>query len=310
VKTKIDNMPPLHSPKAPAIEASAGGRVALLLRHQAVPVTAATLVLLLLAGVLAPSLFTPASIFAMAVPTAVLAIAGIGQTLVIQQKGIDLSQTGMMTLGGMIVGLLANDVVLGFVIVIVAGILGGILNAVVVARVHVTPLLVTLATNSLFLGVVWTLSSGVTQRPPDYLKSLANASLFGVPTILCTAVVLIAITAVVMGRSVFGRQFTGAGASPAAARASGVRVDLHLLIGYVASSVFAAISGIVVAGYAGQATYDLGSAYQLPVIAAVVVGGAALEGGRGTRRIVAARARIADWARRLMDSGAPRVSMS
>ena len=256
-----------------------------LLRQQAVPVAGATLALLIIAAIIAPQTFTPASINAIVIPAGILAIAAVGQTLVIQQKGIDLSVGGMMTLSAITIGVLTSDglpLSIGLLCAGVAAVLGGLFNAFLVTRLHITPLLATLASNSIFLGVVWSLSGGAAQNTPAELISIANGSILGLPIIGWWAVTIVVIAAVVMSKTVFGRRFTGVGANPAAARSSGVVTDRYITFGYVAAALFAALAGGLLAGYAGQITYDLGVTYQLPVIAAVVVGGASLAGGRGS----------------------------
>lgn len=256
-----------------------------LLRHQAAPVTFATAALLIVAAVIAPRTFTPASLNAILIPAGILAIAAVGQTLVIQQKGIDLSVGGMMTLSATTIGVLTSDglpLIVALLAAALIAVAGGLLNAVLVTRLHITPLLATLATNSIFIGLVWSLSGGSAQITPPQLVTLANGSVLGLPIIGWWALVIVAVAAAVMSRSVAGRRFTGVGANPSAARASAVVVDRYLTFGYVAAAVFAALAGALLAGYAGQTTYDLGISYQLPVIAAVVVGGASLAGGRGS----------------------------
>ena len=262
-----------------------GAPLTRLIRLQALPVLTATILLFLVAAVVAPRIFTSASMVAIVIPASVLAIAGIGQTLVIQQKGIDLSVPGMMTLSAVLTAVLtANGVpfVVGLLVGIGVGVLGGIVNAFIVTRLHITPLLVTLATNYLFIGLVWTTSGGAARNAPNELVGIAGASWLGFPVIGWIAIVLLVVVAVVMSATSFGRRFTGAGASPLAARAAGTLIDRHIALGYIASSVAASLAGLLLAGYAGQVTYDIGTPYQLTVIAAVVVGGAALAGGRGS----------------------------
>lgn len=256
-----------------------------LLQHQATPVAIATIVLLAVAAIFAPRTFTPASLNAIVIPAGILAIAAVGQTLVVQQKGIDLSVGGMMTLSAITIGVLTSDGLPLLVALLCAGIaavLGGLLNALLVTKLHITPLLVTLATNSIFIGVVWSLSGGAAQSTPSALVTLANGSVLGLPIIGWWALAIVIVAAVVMSKSIFGRRFTGVGANPAAARAGAVVVERYIVFGYVAAALFAALAGALLAGYAGQITYDLGISYQLPVIAAVVVGGASLAGGRGS----------------------------
>lgn len=254
-------------------------------RWQATPVIGAVAAVLLLAGLVAPRMYSPASIIAIVIPTAILAIAGIGQTLVVQQKGIDLSVGGIITLSATTLATLTGN---GTPLWQAAGVTGalalgaGLVNGLLVTRLHITPILATLASNSLLIGLVFTIGGGSAKMAPSALVALASEQVAGVPVIGWLAVALIVAVAAIMSFSVFGRRFAGVGANPAAARATGVLVERHIMFGYVASSVTGALAGVLLSAYAGQVTYDLGTSYMLPVIAAVVVGGASLSGGRGS----------------------------
>lgn len=255
-----------------------------LLRAQVTPVLIATAALLVVARIVAPNTFEDASIGAIVIPTAILAIAGLGQTLVVQQQGIDLSTPGIMTLAAMEVGYFTDRVSItgALAIVLVTAVLTGAVNGLLVTRLYINPLLATLATNSILLGVVWTLTNGTAQDAPVYLVRFASRDLLGMPMMGWATLVFVALAAFFMRTSTLGRRFTGVGASPAAARASGVPVERYIIFAYVAASVSAAVAGLLLAGYATQIAYDIATSYQLSVIAAVVVGGAALTGGRGS----------------------------
>lgn len=276
----------------PALGGSAFARALLrLASRQATPVIIATLLLLATAAIFVPRSLSPASVVAILVPAGITTVAALGQTLVIQQKGIDLSVGAVMTLAAVTSGMLAADgmpFVLVLLISIAVAALAGVINGVLVTWLHITPLLATLASNSLFIGVVWTVSGGRADLAPAELRSLASASLIGLPLIAWLALALTVVVAVVMAKSVFGRRFTAAGASPAAALAGGVDVRSRVTVAYVVSGAFGGIAGLLLAGYAGQTNYDLGVSYMLPVIAAVVIGGANLAGGRGSAIATAA----------------------
>lgn len=255
------------------------------LQAQAVPVGVATVLLILAAALLVPQVLTPASLVAVLIPAAIMAIAAIGQTLVVQQKGIDLSVGGSMTLSACIVATTtANGQPLwfGLICATLAATAAGVANGLLVTRLHITPILATLASNSLLIGVVWTVGNGNAQTTPDALRTVATGSSAGLPLIGWFAVVLVILSSFVMAKSVYGRKFTAVGAAPEAARASGTNVEAYVISAYVASSVSGALAGLLLSAYAGQATYDLGNSYMLSVIAVVVIGGAALAGGKGS----------------------------
>lgn len=271
------------SPNEPG---SAIGRALLQLGgRQALPVLIATILLFVVAAVFVPKTLTPASVVAILVPAGISAVAAIGQTLVIQQKGIDLSVGGVMTLAAVASGIFSSNGLpfwLVLLIVAVLSLASGLLNGLLVTRVHITPLLATLASNSLIIGVVWTVSGGQAKLAPEELRTIASGSFLGLPLIAWIALILVVIVAIVMSKSLFGRRFTAVGSSPAAALAGGVNVRGYILFSYVIAGAFGGLAGLLLAGYAGQTTYDLGVNYMLPVIAAVVIGGAALTGGRGS----------------------------
>lgn len=262
-----------------------GGPLRRLLQFQATPVTIATALLFVVAAVFVPQSLTPASLVATLVPAGITAVAAIGQTLVIQQKGIDLSVGGIMTFAAVASGMMnASGISFGisFVVVAVASALIGLFNGLLVTRLHITPLIATLASNSLFIGIVWTVSKGQANLAPDTLRAFASGSFLGVPYIAWLTIALVILVAVIMSKSLFGRRFTAVGANPEAAAAGGVNVSGYILSSYIIAGVFAGFAGLLLAGYAGQTNYDLGVSYMLPVIAAVVIGGASLAGGRGS----------------------------
>jgi ribose transport system permease protein len=256
-----------------------------ILKFQAFPILAVTVLLFVVAALAIPQVLSPASLAAMIAPAAVMAVAAAGQTLVVQQKGIDLSVGGVITLSAVTFGVTGSagaPLWLSFVAVAVAAGLAGLLNGILVTKLHITPIIATLASNSLFVGAVWTISGGSTFRPPAAFEAFVTTEFLGFSMIVWLAAVLIAVTAVVMAKSVIGRRFTAVGANPATARASGMAVTRYIVSGYVASSLFAGLAGILLTGYVGSVTFDLGASYMLPVIAAVIVGGASLAGGRGS----------------------------
>jgi ribose transport system permease protein len=255
-------------------------------RAQATPVAFATLALFVIAAVVVPKSLTHASLLAMMVPASVMAVAAIGQTLVVQQKGIDLSVAGAITLSATVLTVLASSTGLPFgvnlLLVACTGTLAGLLNGFLIVKLHITPIVATLASNSLLLGAVWTVSGGSTTAPPDAVINFASTQLGPLPALTWLAIVLVATTGIFMTKSTVGRRFVGVGANAASARAAGVPVNRYILSAYVASGLSGGVAGVLLVGYLGSSSLTLGAPYQLSVITAVVVGGAALSGGRGS----------------------------
>lgn len=253
---------------------------------QSTPVVAATVVIFIVSAIFVPRSLTQASFIAMIVPAAVLAIAAVGQTLVVQQKGIDLAAPGFITLAAVIAvyapqktGVSAGVAVL---LAVLASAVGGWLNGFFVTRLNVTPIISSLALNSILFGAVFTICGGAGLNAPSELTWFSKTPFLGLPLLVWIVLVLIVVTAIFMAKSSVGRRFVGVGSSPEAARATGVKVNRYIVGSYVVSGLFSGIAGVLLVSYLGKSSATIGVPYLFPIISAVVVGGAALAGGRGS----------------------------
>lgn len=248
-----------------------------------VPITVATAALFLISPLIAPGSLAPAPLLSMLPFASVLAIAAAGQTLVIQQRGLDLSVPGMIALGAVLATALPQQY--GWpvwpavaVAVLVPGVFG-LLNGVIVAGLRIMPLVATLGMNAVLLGTVFAIANGTPSGAADELNRFALARTFGVPNTLLIALVVIAIAAVVTQRSVIGRRLTAVGVSETAASVIGVRVGVYKVTAYGFAGLCYGAAGVLLAGYTKTPPLFLGEQYLLPTVAAVVLGGTALSGG-------------------------------
>jgi ribose transport system permease protein len=246
----------------------------------------ATAVLFTLSAVLVPRSVGPQSIQAMLPFWAVLAIMAAGQTLVIQQRGIDLSVPGTVSLAAMGFTVLVErsgaPVAAGLVAALLAGALVGLLNGLITTRVHVTPLITTLAMNALLVGVMFTCTGGVGTAAPAGLQAFAAGSMLGIPVLAWAAVVVVALVAAVAARSVAGRRFVAVGANPDAARALGLHADRYVVGAYVLAGALFALGAVLLVGYVQNPSPTLGEPYLFQTVMAVVIGGTSVAGGRGS----------------------------
>jgi ribose transport system permease protein len=246
----------------------------------------ATAVLFLVSGLLSPNTLGATSILSMLPFAAVLAIAAMGETLVIQQRGLDLSVPGMMSLSAVIVSKYSSthggELLVPVVLSLVAGLIVGSANGVLISRFRVTPLIATLAVNALLVGAVRSYSGGHPSQAPEALSEFALGKTVGIPNTVLVAVVLVALVAWVIRSTVVGRRFVGAGASPTAARAAGLRLRRYQIGTFAVAGLCYAVAGTLLAGYVETPGLTIGDAYLFPVFAAVVVGGTPLMGGRGS----------------------------
>jgi ribose transport system permease protein len=243
---------------------------------------------LLSPGTLRPSVLSAALPFA-----AVLAIAAVGQTLVVMQRGLDLSVAGTMSLSALTAARLQADgrgLASAFSITLIVCVLIGVLNSLMIVRLAITPLVATLAVGSLLEGATFALSNGSPISTSDSWTRFTQEKLLGLPNLVLTAVALVAGLAFISTKTVVGRRFSIVGGSAPTGRAAGIRVTTYQLGAYVGSAVCAGMAGVLLAGYTGSATPDLGTPYLLAAIAAVAVGGTPFTGGRGSMVATAAGA--------------------
>ncbi|MEO3826256.1 ABC transporter permease [Actinomadura sp. B10D3] len=250
------------------------------------------LALVPISALLAPGTLRPSNVAAMLPFAGVLAIAAAGQTLVMRQRGLDLSQPGAMTICAFAVAKTqsAQGLPAALAVALLIAVAIGLVNGLLVTRLSVTPLIATLAVNSLVMGGVWSYSNGLPVATSAGLTGFARAERAGVPALALIAAGLVAVLTVLANRTAAGRRFTVVGASPATARAAGIRAARHQVGGYVASAVCAGAAGVLLAGFTGSATTTLGAPYLVTAIAAVVVGGTPFTGGRGSLVATAAAA--------------------
>lgn len=243
----------------------------------------ATVALFAISPLIAPGSLGSAPLLSMLPFAAVLAIASVGQTLVVQQRGLDLSVPGMIALGAVLVTKLPQsygwDVAPAVIVGIAVPLLFGLINGLIVVVFKVMPLVVTLGMNSVLLGVVFAVSGGTPSSAPTQLNQFTLERTFGIPNTLLIAIVVIIIAGFIAGRTVVGRRLTEVGVSEPTARAVGTPVVSYQVLAYGIAGGFYAVAGILLASYTKTPPLFLGDAYLLPTVAAVVLGGTALTGG-------------------------------
>lgn len=244
-----------------------------------------TVALIILSALLAPSSVSQGAVLGMLPFAAVLAIVGLGQMLVVQQGGIDLSVPGSISLAVVIVTHMPNEndaLLLPAVLVAFAWAIGaGILNGFMVGRLGLNPIIATLGTNALLFGAVLGISGGIPRTTTRLLSEIAGGLSFGIPNAVFFAVGFLTLVVVLLKKTVVGRRFEAVGASPAAARATGLRYRTHQGAAYVWAQLLFASAGILLAGITNQPTAFQGNSYLLTSVAVVVLGGTSLLGGRG-----------------------------
>ncbi|WP_429259687.1 ABC transporter permease [Paraburkholderia sp. GAS334] len=236
-------------------------------------------------SVVAPGTVTRGSILAMLPFAGILAIVATGQTLVIQQRGLDMSAIGMVSLAGVVMartGFGLESVGLAVVFTVCVGAIVGIVNGTLVSRFAITPLVATLAVNALLVGGVRSLTGNVPVNVPVIMQTISHAQFIGLPANVLFACAFVVTAWFITRKTAIGRRFVAVGVNPRAAEAAGVRVLQYRIGAYVASAVCFSAAGMLLAGFIGSASQTSGNDYLLPAIAAVVVGGTPFTGGKGS----------------------------
>ncbi|MBB1510940.1 ABC transporter permease [Tessaracoccus sp. MC1756] len=245
----------------------------------------AVIILFLVSAFLAPSSVTQGTLLAMFPFAVVLAIAGLGQMLVVQQAGFDLSIPGAMGLTLMLVTHLPSgddSKVLGAVVVAYAAALAaGLLNGLLVGRFGLNAIIATLGTNAVLFGVVIAVSGGTPRVTARALGELVGGRTLGVPNSVIFLIVLLVFVGLLLKKTVAGRRFEAVGGGAPVAAALGLRVRTHKASAYVWAQVLYTTAAIILAGLTAQPTAYLGNNYLLPSVAVVVLAGVSLRGGKG-----------------------------
>jgi ribose transport system permease protein len=247
----------------------------------------ATLILYLISPLLASGSVSGSSILTVFSFAAILAIAAIGQTLVIQQGGLDLSVPGVISLAAVFVSKFpAGDnstLALWILVAIASGVISGLICGIAVTRFRVTPLVATLAVNALLYGTVLYITKGTsTLAVPSVLADFAVGRVWGIPYLAIFALVAIVLVEVGIRSTVTGRRFVAVGTSARAARAAGMRVTAYKIATYAVAGGCYALAGVLLSGYLGVPSLLVGHTYLLPTITVVVLGGTSLLGGAGS----------------------------
>jgi len=265
----------------------------------------ALIAIIIVFSFLSPYYFSVGNFLTMASHVAIYAILAMGMLLVILNGGIDLSVGSTLGLSGIIAGFLMQGVTLKFlgvtlypsvwVVVVLSCALGGVVglvNGVLIARFRVPAFVATLGVMYVVRGIALLITNGLTYNDLSGQAALGNTGfnwlgfnrLFNVPIGVLVMIVIAIIGSLVLNRTAFGRWLYASGGNERAAELSGVPTKRVQIMVYMLSGICAAIAGLILSSQLTSAGPTAGTSYELTAIAAVVIGGAALTGGRGNIR--------------------------
>jgi Ribose/xylose/arabinose/galactoside ABC-type transport systems, permease components len=246
---------------------------------------AAALMMLVMKG-LNPSFGSVQQIAAILTTSIFLVVASYGQGLIILLGGIDLSIGVVMSIAGMMIAGLTNGsneaLTWALPVTLVSCAAIGLLNGLGVAFLKIPPFIMTLAVGTAFFGVALGITAGSSQRTvAPALQVLMSAQIGGIPIPIGLIGCFLVAGSLLQSRTTEGRKLYAIGSSLAAARVVGLPIGALTIAAYGISGSCAGIAGLLLAGYSSSATLDMGDPFLMPTIAAVVIGGACVTGGRG-----------------------------
>ena len=281
---------------APPASTDGARRVRLLANLLRVLQIGPALILIVLALVvwsLTPTFISTANIQNILIQSSVVAILALGELIVIVTGGIDLSVGSVLVFSGVIADKVMAAMggqgwaaaLVGALVAIACGLGWGLFNGVLIARAKVPPLIVTLGTLGMALGLAEVITAGVDLRdiPTVMVNTVGFGNIFWeIPTLAVIAAVVIALGIVLLHRTRFGLHTYALGSNPEAGRRSGLNVTRHLIMVYALSGLLAGFAGWLNLAFFQSTTIGGQTATNLSVIAGVVIGGTSLFGGYGS----------------------------
>lgn len=214
-------------------------------------------------------------------------LVALPMTFIIITAGIDLSVGSILGMCAIVLGILWKGVglplELAIFLALIVGSLAGLLNGLFIVRVGVPPLIMTLATLALYRGI----AQGISQARsvtgyPDWFTGFAQASVLGLPVQLWLFIIFAIVSSVALRFTTLGRSLYAIGNNPVGARFSGLPVGRNILIIYTYAGLMSALAAVIFVSRVTTTRSDMGSGIELDAIAAVVLGGTSIFGGKGT----------------------------
>ena len=245
--------------------------------------------LVVVVSILSPSFLTTKNIFNVLRQTSVNAIIAAGMTFVILTGGIDLSVGSILDISGAVCASMlvsGTNMIIAIIVALAIGAVVGFLNGFIISKGKLQPFIATLATMTVFRGLTLVFTDGkpITLGSGDLAVAfgkIGGGSIFGIPTPAIIMIVVFLVCGYVLNNTTMGRHTYALGSNEDAAKLSGLNTDKIKIAVYTISGILAAVAGIIITSRLYSAQPTAGNSYELDAIAAVVLGGTSLTGGKG-----------------------------
>lgn len=241
--------------------------------------------MMIVLGCIEPAFFSVGILKNIITQSSIQGILAIGAAFSLLMGEIDLSLTGNLGISALL-GIMAMQAglpwPLAIILILAIGAVIGIVNGIMVAKVRALSLMATLAMNMMLQGAMLMITRGTTLVGfPTEFKWLGQGVVFGIPILPVVFIVFAVIVAIIWKRTVFGRSLFAVGGNASCAKVSGINVERTKIVMFMICGIIGAFAGYLLSAYIGSVTSTHGAEYQMICIAAAVIGGCSLTGGRG-----------------------------
>lgn len=236
-------------------------------------------------GIATPSFISGNNVLAILLQASVVGVLAIGQTYVLLTGGIDLSIGSIVAVAAISTGAFAHVMPAPLALLggIAVGAFAGLVNGLLITLTGITPFIITLGTMSIYSGTALIISGGrAVYDIPQGFKDLLAGRVAGIPIPIIIAILLTALSALVIKYTKFGEYLVAVGGNPETARLAGIKVKAITAGSYVVSGAAAGLAGAILVARLGAADPTIGGDLLLIAIAATVMGGTKLTGGEGS----------------------------
>lgn len=245
------------------------------------------LIMLMVSACISDVFFTSNNLFNLIRQVTPIGIISMGMLLVILTGGIDLSVGSIVAMVGVLSALFTQTMSLPFAIIasLACGLLVGSLSGYLISIHKIAPFIATLALMSMVRGLGFIFSKGAPVMVDDNASALTNfggGNLIGIPNPALVLFLIFIITWIMLNFNVFGRIIIAIGSNEEAVRLSGIKVSIYKFSVYAISGGLSALAGLITTARTSVGSPVMGTGMELDVIAAVVIGGASLSGGKGS----------------------------
>ncbi|MGL4052937.1 ABC transporter permease [Staphylococcus haemolyticus] len=245
------------------------------------------ILLIILVSILNPSFLDLSNLLNLLRQISINGLIAFGMTFIILTGGIDLSVGSILALSSAFIALMITsgvDPIIALIIGVLIGFVLGAVNGLLVTKGNMAPFIATLATMTIFRGLTLVITDGnpITNLGDSYLFQLFGKGYFiGIPVPAVTMIIVFVILLIILQKTTFGRHTYAIGGNEVAAKISGIKVNKIKILIYGISGLMSALAGGILTSRLNSAQPTAGTSYELDAIAAVVLGGTSLTGGKG-----------------------------